>query len=172
MADRLGRGFGRGLIIVLWLCMPPAHADQASPSGAGIDIYTGYYSREGNDGDVARASRNSHYIRFYPENRVVRLIIPFPYAATVDPGDIREVFELAAGMTPGSAYISDTFGVLEERVVVQLDSVRVIDGAHYYDCGLSTPCRIKFNETGMAVVQKGLVKDHVTAYDLIPDPPE
>lgn len=138
----------------------------------GADIYRGYYSREGNDGDVARASRNSHYIRFYPGNRIVRLIIPFPYATTVQRGDIRRVFELAAGRTTGSAYISDTFGVLEERVVAQLDSVRVIEGAHYYDCGLSTPCRIEFSETGMTIVQKGLVKDHAITYELIPDPPE
>lgn len=153
----------------MWLCMLPAHADQAGGPEAAMDIHAGYYSREGNDGDVARASRNSHYIRFYPGNRVVRLIIPFPYSTTVDPVDIRKVFDLAANRTPGSAYISGTFDVLEERVVVQLDSVRMIEGAYYYDCGLSTPCRIKFNDTGMSIVQKGLVKDHVTAYDLVPD---
>ena len=147
----------------------PALPDEAT---AAPDIYGGYYSREGNDGGLARASGNSHYIRFYPGNRIVRLIIPFPYAAAVEPEDIRRVFELAAGRTTGSAYISDTFGVLEERVMAQLDSVRIIDGTRYYDCGVSTPCRIEFDESGMTIYQKGLVKDHVTAYELIPDRPE
>ena len=171
MMNRLGRICRHGVIMV-WLCMLPAHADPATAPDAEIDVYAGYYSREGNDGDLARASRNSHYIRFFPENRVVRLVIPFPYATTVNPDDIRKVFELAAGKTSGSAYISDTFGVLDERVVAQLDSVRIIEDTRYYDCGLSTPCRIEFNETGMNIVQKGIIKDHVTAYDLVPDPVE
>ena len=42
------------------------------------EIYSGYYSREQNYGELARASGKSHYIRFYPENRIVRLLIPFP----------------------------------------------------------------------------------------------
>ena len=49
---------------------------------------------------------------------------------------------------------------------------RIIDGKRYYDCGVSTPCRIEFDELGMTIVQKGLVKDHATAYQLIPDRPE
>lgn len=169
MTSRPGRILRHGLIM-LWLCMLPAYADQSAPADGAIDVYAGYYSREQNDGEMARASRNSHYIRFYPENRIVRLIIPFPYSMTIAPDDMRKVFDLAAGRSSGSAYLSDTFGILDERVVAQLDSVRIIEGTRYYDCGVSTPCRIEFNETGLIIIQKGIVKDHVTAYDLIPDP--
>lgn len=135
----------------------------------GADIYSGYYSREQNDGDMARASRKSHYIRFYPDNRIVRLIIPFPYSTTISTDTIRQVFGIAVNKTRGSAYISDTFGLLDERVVAHLDSVRLIDGFFYFDCGVALPCRIEFADQGMNIIQKGIIKDHVTAYDLVPD---
>lgn len=144
----------------------------ADPAGSDFDIYSGYYSREQNNGEMARASRNSHYIRFYPENRIVRLIIPFPYSTTISPDAIRTAFKSAVSRTSGSAYISDTFGVLEERVVAQLDTIRIIQKEYYFDCGVSTPCRIEFNDNGMKIIQKGMVKDHVTAYDLVPDQAE
>ena len=148
------------------LSLNSAFADLA---GSNIDVYSGYYSREQNDGDMARASRKSHYIRFYPGSRIVRLIIPFPYSTAISSDDIRKVFELAANRTSGSAYISDTFGVLEERIVAQLDTIRIIEDEVYFDCGVSTPCRIEFEDKGMNIIQKGIVKDHVTFYDLIPD---
>lgn len=135
----------------------------------GAEIYSGYYSREQNDGEMARASRKSHYIRFYPENRIVRLIIPYPYSTTVSADAIREVFDIAANKTTGSAYIADTFGVLDERIVAHLDLVRLIEGSYYFDCGVAVPCRIEFADKGMYVIQKGIVKEHVTAYDLVPD---
>lgn len=100
------------------------------------------------------------------------MIIPFPYSTTISSGDIRRVFEAAANRTSGSAYISDTFGVLKERVVAQLDSVRIIEDEYYFDCGVSTPCRIEFEDKGMNIIQKGIVKDHVTSYDLVPDQAE
>ena len=130
-----------------------------------------YYSREQNDGDMARASNRSHYIRFYPGNRVVRLIIPFPYSTGLSPNTIRQVFSKAINKTSGSAYISDTFGILEPQLVAQIDSVRVIEGNYYYDCGVALPCKIEFVDKGMNVVQKGIVKDHITAYQLVPDQP-
>ncbi len=142
-----------------------------SESGAiNADIYSGYYSREQNDGELARTSRKSHYIRFYPENRVVRLIVPYPYSTTLSIDSIRKVFDSAANKTSGSAYISDTFGILDEKIVAHLDSVRLIDGDYYFDCGVAVPCRIEFADQGMNIIEKGIVKEHVTAYDLVPDP--
>ncbi|MDH3695528.1 MAG: hypothetical protein OER96_13265, partial [Gammaproteobacteria bacterium] len=117
-----------------------------------------------------RTSRKSHYIRFYPENRVVRLIVPYPYSTTLNADTIRKVFDIAASQTIGSAYISDTFGVLDEKIVAHLDSIRLIEDIYYFDCGVAVPCRIDFADEGMNIIEKGLVKEHVTAYDLVPDP--
>ena len=119
---------------------------------------------------MARASRNSHYIRFFPENRIVRLIIPFPYATTVSADTLRRVFDIAVNKTTGSAYLQDTFGLLDEKIVAHLDSVRLIEGTYFFDCGVTVQCRIEFTGDGMNIVQKGIVKDNVTAYDLVPDP--
>ncbi|MFC1664209.1 hypothetical protein ACFL17_01090 [Pseudomonadota bacterium] len=142
------------------------HAESTSPNQ---EIYSGYYSREQNDGDMARSSRKSHYIRFYPGNRVVRLIIPFPYSTTLNADTLRKIFKVVIGKTSGSAYLSDTFGLLDQKIVAHLDSVRLIDGTYYYDCGMAVPCRIEFAVKGMNIIQKGLIKDQVTAYDLVPD---
>jgi len=130
---------------------------------------SGYYSREQNDGELARASRTSHYIRFYPDNRVVRLLIPFPYPTTLTPDTIRKVFHKASQETTGSAYISGTFDLLDEKIVAHLDFIRRIDGDVMFDCDRAVPCRMEFDESSMRIIKKGLVKDHVTSYQFIPD---
>jgi hypothetical protein len=154
-------------LLIATLALGLTHSEAAKKDA---DVYSGYYSREQNDGDMARASRNSHYIRFFPENRIVRLIIPFPYATTVSADTLRRVFDIAANKTTGSAYLQDTFGLLDEKIVAHLDSVRLIEGIYFFDCGVTVPCRIEFTGDSMNIVQKGIVKDHVTAYDLVPDP--
>ncbi len=164
-----GAWLWRVIVLTIILAAPAvAYSDTTKTSA---DIYSGYYSREQNDGELAQSSRKSHYIRFYPENRVVRLIVPYPYSTTLNADTIRKVFDSAASMTLGSAYISDTFGLLEEKIVAHLDTIRLIDGIYYFDCGVAVPCRIEFVDEGMNIVEKGLVRDHVTAYDLVPDPP-
>ncbi|MDA9982476.1 hypothetical protein N9H39_07010 [Gammaproteobacteria bacterium] len=164
----MNRTFLHLVVFVLIATLVPGltHSEVAKTDA---DAYSGYYSREQNDGDMARASRNSHYIRFFPDNRIVRLIIPFPYSTTLSADTIRRVFDIAANRTTGSAYIQDTFGLLDEKIVVQLDSVRLIEGTYFFDCGVTVPCRIEFTGNGMNIVQKGIVKDHITAYDLVPD---
>ena len=156
-------------LCILLLFIGTSSLTQAESTKSNQDIYSGYYAREQNDGDMARASRKSHYIRFYPGNRVVRLIIPFPYSTTLEADTLRKVFKIATGKTSASAYLSDTFGLLDQKIVAHLDSVRLIDGIYFYDCGVAVPCKINFTDKGMNIIQKGLVKDHVTAYDLVPD---
>lgn len=160
------RALSTAILLITTLAPGLAYSE---PGNIDADAYSGYYSREQNDGELARASRNSHYIRFFPENRIVRLIIPFPYSTTLSADTIRRVFDIAINKTTGSAYISDTFGLLDERIVAHLDSVRLIEGTYFFDCGVTVPCRIEFTGKGMNIVQKGIVKDHVTAYDLVPD---
>lgn len=143
----------------------PSH-DLAAAGGANL---AGYYAREQNDGELARASRKSHYIRFYPENRVVRLVIPFPYATTLDPDTLRAVFRRAAGRTRGSAYISDTFGVLDRKVIAHIDFVRRMDGRTLFDCDRAIPCTMEFDDGSMRIIKQGLIRDHVTSYAFVPD---
>jgi len=133
------------------------------------DFAAGYYSREQNDGELAKASRKSQFIRFYDSDRIVTLFIPYPYAASLEPATIREVFERAVRKTPGDAYLADTFGLLDERATVHLDRIRLIDGGYFFDCGAALPCRIEFTDDGMHVIRRGIVNDTTTEYDLVPD---
>ena len=164
-ANPLSSGAAAILLFAILFCGAASSASQ-TPA---VDISTGYYSREQNDGELARASGKSQFVRFYEGNRIVTLFIPYPYAATVEPATVREVFERAVQTTSGDAYLSNTFGLLDERATVHLDRIRQIDGGYFFDCGASMPCRIEFIDSGMHVIRRGIVNDTTTEYDLVPD---
>lgn len=132
-------------------------------------IYSDYYSREGNDGKMAQASGNNHYIKFYPENRIIRLYIPFPYSKTVKPESINLAFDAAAKKTAGSAYIRDKFGIMDEPIVAHLDFFRWVDEQVMYDCGKSKPCRVLFGDGFMTVIKPGIVLEHKIRYERVSD---
>lgn len=149
--------------------IPLCSVADSSSQPAAADIAAGYYAREQNDGELASASGSSQFIRFYGQDRIAELYIPFPYANSVAPATIRQVFDRAAGKTPGIAYLSDTFGLLDEKATVHLDRIRLIDGGYFFDCGASLPCRIEFTDEGMNIIRRGLVSDRTTHYNLVPD---
>jgi len=97
------------------------------------DIYTGFYSQEGNYGELGETSGHSHYVKFYPPNRMVRMFIPFPYSKMVRPDAISTAFNMAVKRTSGSAYIRDKFSVFEKPAVVHLDSFRWVDDQVMFD---------------------------------------
>lgn len=130
-------------------------------------IYTGYYSREGNDGEMAQSSGHNEFIKFYPENRIVRLYIPFPYAKTVKPEAIISAFNAAVKESTGSAYIRGKFGVMDEQIVAHLDYFRWVDDQVMYDCGKPKPCRVIFNDGSMTVIKPGIVLEHKIIYKLV-----
>ncbi|RLA38726.1 MAG: hypothetical protein DRR06_20290, partial [Gammaproteobacteria bacterium] len=113
-------------------------------AGTQRDIYSGYYSQEGNYGELGETSGHSHFIKFYPETRILRLYIPFPYSKTVKPAAINTAFDAAAKQASGSAYIRDKFGVMEKPIVAHLDTFRWVDGQAMYDCSNAAPCKINF----------------------------
>lgn len=128
---------------------------------------SGFYSREGNNGDMAKASGHNEYIRFYPEKRIIRLYVPFPYAQNVAADAINRAFDAAIKETTGSAYIKSKFGVMDELSVAHLDNYRWIDNQVMYDCDKPKPCRVEFDEQHMTVIKPGMVLEHKIRYDLI-----
>lgn len=144
-----------------------SHAEQ--PSVNKQHIYSGYYSREGNNGKMAQTSGNNQYLKFYPENRIIRLYIPFPYAESVKPEAIKHAFNAAAKESAGSAYIRDKFTVMAEPVVAHLDFFRWVDGQVMYDCGKPRPCKVVLDDGFLTVVKPGIVLEHKIRYDLISD---
>jgi len=134
-----------------------------------VVVYSGYFSRQENDGKMAEMSGKSHYVKFYPGDRVVRLYIPYPYSKQLSTEMISKVFNAVSHKTTGSAYIRDTFGLLDTAVVAHLDDFRRIDGQIQFDCGSSNPCTIEFLDGLIQVVKKGIVKDHIIKYDYVND---
>jgi len=133
------------------------------------DIYAGYFSQEKNYGELGETSGHSHYVKFYPKNRILRLYIPFPYSKTVEPAAIRTAFDAAARKTSGSAYIKDKFGVMNEKVIAHLDTFRWVEGQVMYDCSLAAPCKINFSDDSMTLIKPGVVLEHEILYEWIKD---
>ena len=82
-------------------------------SGEKLMVYNGFFSREENDGKMAQMSGKSHYMKFYPPNRVIRLFIPYPYSTTVKAEEISAVFAEVSKKTIGDAFIRGKFGVMD-----------------------------------------------------------
>ncbi len=158
------RAFPLLAIVVSILFSGLAYAEQEKED---IVVYSGYFSRQENDGKMAEMSGKSHYVKFYPGDRVLRLYIPYPYSKQLSSEMINKVFAAASGSTAGSAYIRDTFGLLDKQVVAHLDDFRRVDGQIQFDCGSSNPCTIEFLDGFIQVIKKGIVKDHIIKYDYI-----
>jgi len=157
------------LLLAGVFCTGFSYADTDKSSIITKKIYSGFYSREGNNDEMAKTSGNNHYIKFYPENRIIRLYIPFPYSKTVKPDAINIAFNTAAKKSSGSAYIKDKFGVMDELVVAHLDFFRWVDGQVMYDCGKPAPCKVMFDDSSMTVIKPGMVLEHKIRYDLVTD---
>lgn len=132
-------------------------------------LYSGYYSREGNDGKMAQTSGNNQYLRFYPEKRIVRLYIPYPYSKTVKPELINRAFNAVLKETSGSAYIKGKFGVMDEKIVAHLDFFHWVEGQVMYDCGKPKPCKVTFADNSLTVIKPGIVLEHKIRYDAVRD---
>jgi len=144
-----------------------SHAAENS-AAANKHLYSGYYSREGNDAKMAQTSGNNQYVKFYPEKRIIRLYVPYPYSKTVKPENINRAFNLALKETTGSAYIKNKFG-MSELIVAHLDFFHWVDGQVMYDCGKPKPCKVTFDDSSMTVIKPGIVLEHKIRYELVRD---
>jgi hypothetical protein len=158
------------LILILILSvfgLRVSYADKPLANTPKIDL--GFYSREGNNEKMAKTSGNNQYIRFYPEKRIIRLYIPYPYSKTVKQETINAAFNAAAKVSTGSAYIRDKFGVMDVDIVAHLDFFHWVDGQVMYDCSKPKPCKVIFGDSAMTVIKPGIVLEHKIRYKLVRD---
>ena len=130
-------------------------------------VYSGFFSREENDGKMARLSGKSHYMKFFPPNRIIRLFIPYPYSMTVKPEAISKVFDVVSKKSVGDAFIRGKFGIMDQDVIANLGTVKVGGETILFDCDASAPCRIIFKENTLRVIKKGILADHIIEYQYI-----
>ncbi|MCP4076929.1 MAG: hypothetical protein GY744_12190 [Gammaproteobacteria bacterium] len=128
-------------------------------------FYSGFFSREENDGKMAQLSGKSHYMKFYPPNRIIRLFIPYPYSTKVKPEAIASVFNIVSKKSMGDAFIRGKFDVMDQSVIANLGTVKTGEDIVLFDCDSSSPCRIEFTEKDLKVIKKGILADHIIVYD-------
>jgi len=133
------------------------------------NILSGYYTREGNDGKMAKASGHNEYVKFYPGKRIIRLYVPYPYSKTVKSDVINRAFSMAIKETSGSAYIKSKFGVMDKPVIAYLDFYHWVNDQVMYDCGKPMPCKVTFDDKSMTVLKPGIVLGHKIHYGRVND---
>ncbi len=151
---------------LLLLAAPPGSSQaQERP-----DIYSGYYSRDGNDDQAARITGNSIYIKFYPDQWVVMLYVPYPYSLTVKPAALHQTFRNVKRQARSKSYIRSDFGVLKEKATAHIETYRMLDDSTaMFECDGTAPCRVKFNGDTMEMIKAGMLNNHIIGFSRIDD---
>ena len=130
-----------------------------------VDIYSGYYSRDGNDDRPAKLAGNSIYIKFYQDKRVILLYVPYPYSLTVKPGTLHSTFKEAALQGTGKAYIRSKFSALAEPAVAHIESYEMLEQDFArFECDGTAPCRVNFHGDRMEMRKAGMLNDHIIQF--------
>ena len=128
---------------------------------------SGYYSREGNSGSPAQAAGNNIYIRFFSEQWLAMMFLPYPYAKQVAPVTIHSVFDAARAQARGSAYLRGTFGELDEKATLQIERYGYLEDRIVFECGSLAPCTIRFGDGYIELIKPGMINEHIIRYNPI-----
>ncbi len=132
------------------------------------DIYSGYYSRDGNDDRPARISGNSIYIKFYPDRWVVLLYVPYPYSKTLKPKVLHNVFQEIKQQIKGKSYIRGRFSFLSEAATAHIETYDMPEeNKAVFECDGTAPCRVTFIENYMEMRKAGMLNDHIIRFNRI-----
>ena len=125
---------------------------------------SGYYAREGNGGSPAQAAGNNIYIRFFPEQWMAMLFLPYPYAEQVDSATITAVFDAARAQTGSSAYLRGSFDLLEQKATLHIERYGYLEDRVLFECGSLAPCTIKLGEGYLELIKPGVINEHIIRY--------
>ena len=140
----------------------------ASGAQAVGESLSGHYAREGNDGSPAEAAGNNIYIRFFPEQWVAMLFLPYPYAKQVDSATIVDVFDAARARTDSSSYLRGSFDLLEKKATVSIERYGYLEDRVLFECGSLAPCTIRMGEGYLELIKPGMINEHIIRYQHIP----
>ena len=126
---------------------------------------TGYYAREGNNSSSAVAAGNNIYIRFFPEQWLAMMFLPYPYAEQVAPATIDSVFDAARAQASGSAYLRGTFGELDEKATLHIERYGYLEDRVLFECGSLAPCTIRFSDGYIELIKPGMINEHIIRYN-------
>ncbi len=147
----------------------PALPDSGRAAGQ-TDIYSGYYSRDGNDDLAARTTGNSIYIKFYPDQWVIMLYVPYPYSLSADSATLHQAFRNIKRQARSKSYIKSTFGILKEKATAHIETYQMLDDSTaMFECDGTAPCRVKFNGDYMEMIKAGMINNHIIGFTRIND---
>ena len=133
------------------------------------EIFSGHYSREGNDGSPAKAINSNIYIKLFEDQRIAMLYAPLPYASSVEPTAITKALEQAIELTKGSAYIRDKFGQFKELATAQIEKYGYLEDRLIFECGSLAPCTIKLGDGFLELIKPGVINEHIIRYNHVID---
>ncbi len=134
------------------------------------DIHSGYYSRDGNDQLAAKTTGHSIYIKFYPDQWVIMLYVPYPYSLSVKPAALHQVFRNVKRKARSKSYIRGSFGVLEEKATAHIETYKMLDGdTALFECDGLAPCRARFSGDTMELIKAGMINNHIIGFTRVDD---
>lgn len=154
----------RKLLIALAAISLMPIAGYCSDSPINSDTFDGYFSRYGNDGTPGSTTGKSLYIKLYPDQWVVLLYIPFPYAKSVAPETVHQVFAEVRSLVNGSAFVKNKFGLLDEAATANVEPYLIQNGRALFACGSSGTCAANFIDGNIQIIKQGILGEHIIEY--------
>jgi hypothetical protein len=154
------------LLLALLPCKQAFSTDTATTFDSTMgESLSGYYAREGNNGSPAVAAGNNIYIRFFPEQWLGMMFLPYPYAEQVASTTIHSVFDTARAQASGSAYLRGTFGELDEKATLHIERYGYLEDRVLFECGSLAPCTIRFGDGYIELIKPGMINEHIIRYN-------
>ncbi len=139
------------------------------PAAYAMDMYAGHFSREGNNQSPSETTNNNIYIKIFDNRWIALLYVPFPYAKSVAPSTITQVFEQAKNQTSTSSYLRGKFGYLEQLATVQIERFGYLEDRLVFECGSLSPCTIKLYDDYLELYKPGMINEHIIKYNHVID---
>jgi hypothetical protein len=134
-----------------------------------MDMLSGHFSREGNNGSAAKETSNNIYIKMYPDQWIALLYVPYPYATKVTADMIDAVLEKVMRQSETGSFTRSKFDVLDEAATVHVEKYEIVEGQIQFQCGSLNPCAIRLydDENYLELVKSGIINEHIIKFDHI-----
>lgn len=166
MKNTLANYFHAGIFALLTILSGNVSAQQETKT---MDILSGHFSREANNGPTAEKTNNNIYIKLYPNNWIALLYVPYPYGKNVSSNTIDKVFSKVKRESESGSFTRDTFGELKEAATVHVEKYEIVEGQIQFQCGSLNPCAIRLyhDENYLELVKSGIINEHLIKFDHI-----
>ena len=154
-------------ILVCLMIISSVFSDKAS-SVERLDMLEnphGFYAREGNNTSSSGTAGNNIYIKFFQNQWIAMLYVPYPYASSVEPRAINAVFDEAKKQITSSSFIRGKFGHLDEKATLQFERYGYLDDQIVFECGALSPCTIKMSDGYLELIKPGVINEHIIKYN-------